>query len=106
MHMFLLFRTAQPICLAELLHYFEPESRMPAEHAYVYATGVVLGSAFQVIIIHSYVFNYFYVSMNAKAALRSLIYKKAIYINTLFSMLYSYITYINKQFWRFHTFSA
>jgi len=49
---FPLFRIGQPLCLSQLVHYFETGNPMPAWQAYLYATGVVMGSAIYVFTHH------------------------------------------------------
>lgn len=64
------------MCLAQLLFYFEPDSTMPDWQAWLYATGVVLGSAVYVFTHHPYFFGVQHVGMKMRVAACSLIYQK------------------------------
>ena len=74
----LLFRIAQPLCLGQLVKYFidSDESPMPTSHAYLYATGVVLGSALFTFSHHPYFFACQHTGMQIRVAACSLVYKK------------------------------
>lgn len=74
-------RIGQPVCLGQLIHYFEPGSTMPDWEAYLYATGVVLGSGLYVFTHHPYFFACCHIGMHLRVAACSLLYKKCMLLS-------------------------
>ena len=73
-----LFRIGQPLCLGQLLRYFHPDSDMSTSTAYLYATGVVLCTAFPVLIYQLNNFKMHHLGMQMRVASCSLIYRKSL----------------------------
>ena len=59
-----------------VVRYFQDDSDIPIWQAYLYATGVVLGSALFTITNHTYFFGVLCVGMKIRIAACSLVYKK------------------------------
>ena len=81
---YILHRIWQPLCLNQLISYFDLDNRViiTKEFAYLYATGLIAGSAF-IALIHFFVFLSFQtqrIGMKARVASCFLIYRK---VNTL-----------------------
>lgn len=70
-------RIGQPLCLGQLISSFNPESTIPLEHAYLYATGVVFGAIYNTL-YNSLAFNCQYIGMQARVATSSLIFQKVL----------------------------
>ena len=73
-----MFRIGQPLCLGQLLRYFNPESDMSVTSAYLYATGVLLCTASPVITYHLNNFKLYLLGMQMRVATCSLIYRKSL----------------------------
>jgi hypothetical protein len=72
-------RLSQPLFLGRLVRHFsaaEAETAITVEEAYIYAAGVVLCSALNVIVIHPYMMAIFHMGMKIRVACCSLIYRK------------------------------
>ena len=76
------FRIGQPLCLSQLISAFNPESNMPLEHVYLYATGVVVGAIYST--LHaSLAFSSQLIGMKARVATSSLIFQKVINLSVI-----------------------
>ncbi|PNF14801.1 putative multidrug resistance-associated protein lethal(2)03659 [Cryptotermes secundus] len=76
-----LLRLSQPLLLGRLVRHFsaaESDASITIEEAYIYAAGVVLCSALNVIVIHPYMMAIFHMGMKIRVACCSLIYRKAL----------------------------
>lgn len=74
-------RIGQPLCLGQLVHYFGSDnSTITTTQAYLYATGVVLGSALYTTTHHPFFFSCQHTGMQIRVAACSLVYKKVTYI--------------------------
>ena len=82
-------RIVQPLCLGQLLKYFRENEEMaiPTTHAYLYAMGVVLGSAFSMMSHHLNFFTCQHMGMQIRVATCSLIYRKVLHTSTLYTRL-------------------
>ncbi|XP_008214580.1 probable multidrug resistance-associated protein lethal(2)03659 isoform X1 [Nasonia vitripennis] len=69
---------SQPLLLARLLKYFKSDSETTAEEAYLYAGGVVLCSALNVLVIHPYMMAILHMGMKMRVACCTLIYRKSL----------------------------
>lgn len=70
-------RIGQPLCLGQLVHYFgSGDNTISTWEAYLYATGVVLGSALYTFTHHPYFFECQHIGMQIRVAACSLVYKK------------------------------
>lgn len=76
-----IFRIAQPLCLGKLIDYFEENSDMSVETAYLYATGVVLGTLLPTLLIHPYFHECLHLGLQIRTALCSMIYTKSLKLN-------------------------
>ena len=79
---YILHRIWQPLCLNQLISYFDLDNRViiTKEFAYLYATGLIAGSAFIALTNHFLSFQTQHIGMKARVASCSLIYRK---VNTL-----------------------
>jgi ATP-binding cassette subfamily C (CFTR/MRP) protein 4 len=74
-------RLSQPLFLGRLVRHFseeESDTSITIEEAYIYAAGVVLCSALNVIVIHPYMMAILHMGMKIRVACCSLIYRKVI----------------------------
>ena len=71
------FRIGQPFCLSQLINYFNEDSDISLEFAYLYASGVVLGSALTAFNYHSRCFKSQYIATRVRVATCSLVFRKA-----------------------------
>lgn len=71
-----MYRIGQPLCLGKLINYFDPESQMSAWEAYLYATGVTLGSLLFSITMQPYFFECYHYGMKLRIAACYLVYQK------------------------------
>lgn len=69
-------RIAQPLCLSQLITYFNDDTAIPIEEAYLYATGVVLCSVAITFNTHSMCFTSNHIGMRTRVATCSLIFRK------------------------------
>jgi ATP-binding cassette subfamily C (CFTR/MRP) protein 4 len=79
-------RLTQPLFLGRLVRHFsaaESDTSITTEEAYIYAAGIVLCSALNVIVIHPYMMAIFHIGMKIRVACCSLIYRK-VTVNTSF----------------------
>ena len=67
----------QPLCLGQLVHYFQAGDEMPTEYAYLYATGVVMSSVLYTLTHHPYFFECQHTGMKMRVAACSAVYSKA-----------------------------
>jgi len=74
-------KIGQPLCLRMVVRYFQDDSDIPIWQAYLYATGVVLGSALFTITNHTYFFGVLCVGMKIRIAACSLVYKKSLLLS-------------------------
>lgn len=74
----LVLRLAQPIFLGNLLEYFRPDSEMLREDAMFNAAILVAINAGSALLINQYIFRAFHYGMRVRAAVCSLIYRKAL----------------------------
>ncbi len=63
-------RIGQPLCLGQLVHYFgdDGETTITTAHAYLYATGVVMGSALYTLMHHPTFFSFQHTGMKIRVA--------------------------------------
>ncbi|KAL9890469.1 probable multidrug resistance-associated protein lethal(2)03659 [Glossina fuscipes] len=71
------FRTLQPLFLLGLIAYYT-SGEENIQRAYVYAAGVILCSALNVIIMHPYMLGTMHIGMKIRVAMCSMIYRKAL----------------------------
>ncbi|EDW28514.1 GL18906 [Drosophila persimilis] len=72
-------RTLQPLFLLKLISYYSHGSESESiEAAYYYAGGVILCSAFNVIIMHPYMLGTMHVGLKMRVGMCSMIYRKAL----------------------------
>ena len=72
-----MYRIGQPLCLGQLVHYFATDGKtITTTQAYLYATGVVMGSALYTFTHHPYFFVCQHTGMRLRVAACSLVYKK------------------------------
>ncbi|KAJ8684448.1 hypothetical protein QAD02_020240, partial [Eretmocerus hayati] len=74
----IILRASQPLLLARLLKYFRKGSTMSLNEAYLYATGVVMCSALNVVVIHPYMMAILHMGMKMRVACCTLIYRKSL----------------------------
>ena len=74
----LLYSVCGSIFLGQLLRYFDPESKMVTETAYLYATGVILSPVIFTLCDHPYSFECQHIGMQIRIAACSLLYKKCL----------------------------
>lgn len=80
----------QPFCLNQLINYFDPDSQMSIEHAFLYASGVVIGAGFTAFSNHIACFHAQRLGMRVRVATSSLVFRKAtqlISINMLLNQI-------------------
>lgn len=73
------FRAALPLCLGELITYFsdsEAGDRISTEHAFLYATGIVISALIPVATFHPFFLYIFQMGIKIRVGCYSLIYKK------------------------------
>lgn len=70
-------RTLQPLFLLGLIAYYT-SGEENIQRAYVYAAGVILCSALNVIIMHPYMLGTMHIGMKIRVAMCSMIYRKAL----------------------------
>ncbi|XP_046447926.1 ATP-binding cassette sub-family C member 4-like [Daphnia pulex] len=77
-----IFKIGQPLCLGQLVHYFGSDnSTITTTQAYLYATGVVLGSALYTTTHHPFFFSCQHTGMQIRVAACSLVYKKCLLLS-------------------------
>ena len=69
-------RLTQPIFLGGLIRYFTKDSNIPYETAVIYASCIIVCSAFNVFIRHPYAMGIFHTGMKIRVGVCSLIYRK------------------------------
>ncbi|XP_078047115.1 putative multidrug resistance-associated protein lethal(2)03659 [Augochlora pura] len=74
----ILLRVLQPLFLGRLLKYYNEGSDVTKNEAYLYATGVILCSAFLIFVIHPYMMTILHMGMKMRVACCTLIYRKAL----------------------------
>ncbi|XP_072393683.1 ATP-binding cassette sub-family C member 4-like [Diabrotica undecimpunctata] len=74
----LLVRLSQPIMLGNMLSYFKPGTETTKEEALWYAGAVVVLNGISALLINQYIMNAFHYGMKVRAAVCSLIYRKAL----------------------------
>lgn len=74
----IVFRILQPILIGRLLKYYSNIPGVTKEHAYLYAGGVVLCSAFLIFITHPYMLGVLHIGMKMRVACCTLIYRKVL----------------------------
>ncbi|XP_032289762.1 probable multidrug resistance-associated protein lethal(2)03659 [Drosophila virilis] len=75
------FRVTQPLCLGGLVAFYaDPDNQNSDDQstAILYAVGVILCSAFNVIFMHPYMLGMFHTGMKVRVAMCSMIYRKAL----------------------------
>ncbi|XP_043656318.1 probable multidrug resistance-associated protein lethal(2)03659 isoform X2 [Drosophila teissieri] len=75
------FRVTQPLFLGGLVAYYADASNQEGDNqtkAYLYALGVILTSACNVLFMHPYMLGMFHIGMKARIAMTSMIYRKAL----------------------------
>ncbi|KAH8394539.1 hypothetical protein KR215_004307 [Drosophila sulfurigaster] len=75
------FRVTQPLCLGGLVAFYANPDNADSEDrstAYLYAGGVILCSAFNVLGMHPYMLGMFHTGMKVRVAMCSMIYRKAL----------------------------
>ncbi|KAM8705385.1 hypothetical protein ACLKA7_009792 [Drosophila subpalustris] len=75
------FRVTQPLCLGGLVSFYADQSNLDSDDrstAYLYAAGVILCSAFNVLFMHPYMLGMFHTGMKVRVAMCSMIYRKAL----------------------------
>ncbi|XP_017863871.1 PREDICTED: probable multidrug resistance-associated protein lethal(2)03659 [Drosophila arizonae] len=75
------FRVTQPLCLGGLVAYYSDANNLESDDqttAYLYAVGVILCSAFNVLFMHPYMLGMFHTGMKVRVAMCSMIYRKAL----------------------------
>ncbi|XP_034663833.1 probable multidrug resistance-associated protein lethal(2)03659 [Drosophila subobscura] len=77
------FRVTQPLFLGGLVAFYADSSNQEGDgenqvKAYLYALGVILCSAFNVLLMHPYMLGMFHLGMKARIAMTSMIYRKAL----------------------------
>lgn len=70
-------RVGTPFCLSQLINYFNKDSQMPIEYAFLYATAVVVGATFTAFSNHIACFHAQRLGMRVRVATSSLIFRKA-----------------------------
>ncbi|XP_066255318.1 probable multidrug resistance-associated protein lethal(2)03659 isoform X2 [Euwallacea similis] len=75
---FELIRLTLPLALGKLLEYFEPHSKMPLNHARLYAGAIGLITLVQINLIHNSTFHIFHIGMRMRVASVGLVYRKAL----------------------------
>ncbi|XP_057378671.1 LOW QUALITY PROTEIN: ATP-binding cassette sub-family C member 4-like [Daphnia carinata] len=76
------FKIGQPLCLGQLVHYFGSENKtISTTQAYLYATGVMLGSGLYTFTHHPYFFSCQHTGMQIRVAACSLVYKKCLLLS-------------------------
>nr|WEU39104.1 NIES ABC protein [Daphnia magna] len=76
------FKIGQPLCLGQLVHYFGSENEtISTTEAYLYATGLVLGSVLYTMTHHPYFFSCQHTGMRIRVAACSLVYKKCLLLS-------------------------
>lgn len=71
----------QPLCLGGLVAYYSDANNLESDDqttAYLYAVGVILCSAFNVLFMHPYMLGMFHTGMKVRVAMCSMIYRKAL----------------------------
>jgi len=71
----------QPLCLGGLVSFYADQSNQDSDDrttAYLYAGGVILCSAFNVLFMHPYMLGMFHTGMKVRVAMCSMIYRKAL----------------------------
>lgn len=71
----------QPLCLGGLVAYYSDTNNLESDDkttAYLYAVGVILCSAFNVLFMHPYMLGMFHTGMKVRVAMCSMIYRKAL----------------------------
>ncbi|XP_076254933.1 putative multidrug resistance-associated protein lethal(2)03659 isoform X1 [Rhynchophorus ferrugineus] len=71
-------RLGQPLCLSQLLHYYEPNTTMSKREAYYYASGIALTAFLSSSSIHSYMLRIFHLGARIRIATSTLVYRKAL----------------------------
>ncbi|XP_011505353.1 PREDICTED: probable multidrug resistance-associated protein lethal(2)03659 [Ceratosolen solmsi marchali] len=76
----ILLRVSQPLLLARLLKYFSihNDNMISREEAYIYAGGVILCSALNILVIHPYMMAILHMGMKMRVACCTLIYRKSL----------------------------
>ncbi|ALC47338.1 CG4562 [Drosophila busckii] len=73
------FRVTQPLCLGGLVSFYaNNQDSNDQTKAYLYAAGVILCSAFNVMFMHPYMLGMFHTGMKVRIAMCSMIYRKAL----------------------------
>ncbi|XP_023166760.2 probable multidrug resistance-associated protein lethal(2)03659 [Drosophila hydei] len=75
------FRVTQPLCLGGLVAYYSDSNNLESDDqttAILYAVGVILCSAFNVLFMHPYMLGMFHTGMKVRVAMCSMIYRKAL----------------------------
>ncbi|EDV94900.1 probable multidrug resistance-associated protein lethal(2)03659 [Drosophila grimshawi] len=73
------FRVTQPLCLGGLVAFYANNQDTDDQtKAYLYAAGVILCSAFNVMFMHPYMLGMFHTGMKVRIAMCSMIYRKAL----------------------------
>ncbi|CAD6992115.1 unnamed protein product [Ceratitis capitata] len=75
-------RVTQPLFLGRLIDYYANQSNKDDEYTvYIYAMGVVLSNAMNVLLRHPYMLGIQHIGMKARIAVCNLIYRKALRLN-------------------------
>ncbi|KAL1513309.1 hypothetical protein ABEB36_002731 [Hypothenemus hampei] len=80
---FEMLRLSQPLILAKYLEYFEPNSTISNNQAYIYAGALTCTTFVETVIIHHAVFHILHLGMRLKAAAIAMMYRKAMRLSKL-----------------------
>ncbi|XP_067646235.1 probable multidrug resistance-associated protein lethal(2)03659 isoform X3 [Eurosta solidaginis] len=76
------FRVTQPIFLGGLVNYYANTTNKDDKYtAFIYAMGVIIGNALNIILRHPYMLAVTHIGMKARLALSNLIYRKSLRLN-------------------------
>ncbi|XP_060517933.1 ATP-binding cassette subfamily C member 4-like [Cylas formicarius] len=71
-------RLSQPLALSKLLDYYDPDSKMSKEDAYLYSAFIVLSFFASVVCQHTYMLHIFHLGMKIRVATSTIVYRKAL----------------------------
>ncbi len=86
--------------MSQLIDYFHPDSQTSIEYAFLYATGVVLGTAFSAFSNHVASFHTQLLGMRVRVATSALVFRKAIQIMSItasFNTIMSKALFLNQS---------
>ncbi|XP_060518435.1 probable multidrug resistance-associated protein lethal(2)03659 [Cylas formicarius] len=74
-------KLSQPIALSKLLEYYQPDSTMSQNEAYIYATLIVLSSLVYILCQHTFMLHALHLGMMIRVAASTTLYRKALKLN-------------------------